>query len=437
MTASQRLRPACVAALGVVFISLACTTVIAQEAIVTRARERRPFRGLFGPGEREERRDPRMTFTLSTFAGVDADSRFAQDGVFDSDVQSGRFHQGANAALAFSRRRPRSQIALQLHTSLRYYPDLRRITTQKHSESLRVALTPTRRLAVQVAQSVSYSPTYQLALGHGSANDASRDLQTADIDYSVAKDEQLIHATSAVGTYTWDAARVLAVNYYFGYTDFFARPDYKEQRLAARYTRQLSRDFALRLGYGLGTAVSPGAPTTRTHDLDLGVNYQRSVLLTPRTAIGFASGSTVVSTGNARHFAVVGNARLSQILSSRWISELAYQRSVQTLDTLPRPYMTATLSGTVRGYAHRRVSARFTPSYTTGVALADESRTYRSSNSQTRVDVAVSRHWALYFEHVYYTFRFAPAPDLPPALAAGLNRHGVRWGLALWAPIIR
>ncbi|MEO8682070.1 MAG: hypothetical protein ABI665_23690, partial [Vicinamibacterales bacterium] len=72
----------------------------------------RPYRGLFGPAERDEVHPPQFVVGLSLYAGLDDSSRFATGGVADDTLQAGRLHQGATLSLGYVRRRPRSTIAV-------------------------------------------------------------------------------------------------------------------------------------------------------------------------------------------------------------------------------------------------------------------------------------------------------------------------------------
>jgi hypothetical protein len=408
------------------------------EAVASRTTSARAYRGLFGPTEEDELRPPALTLNLSVAAGVDDNTRFATGGVGDATLQGGRQHQGVQAVLAFVRRRPHSTVALDLSSAVRYYPSLRNIGTQKHSGAVSMELVPSRQVRLQFAQSASYSPSYQLALaGPQLADDAAGDLPAAGIDYSVARNKQMTYGSSAAATYAASAATELSFGYTGRYTNFFSTPDFHAQRAGGRFTRRLAAGVDLRLGYGFGTAGLSGRRATQHHDLDIGVNYGRQFLFSPRTSLGFTSGSTVILTPGGRQFPIIGSVQLRRRLAARWMGDISYTRGLQSIDTMAEPFLAGAVSGSVSGYLNSRTRLRITPSYAQGADVTDSARAYRSWTAETRADIALSHHWAIYAEHFYYHYQFAGAFELPGGLQAGLNRQGLRIGLALWAPVIR
>ena len=418
-----------VRALFVVAMVLACASASA-------AQTRRPYRSLFGPGERDEARADQFVLSMSAYSGLDDTSRFATGGVLDDQLQTGRVHQGGTMALAFLRRRPRVTVTAAGSSALRYYSSLNRIGTQKHSGGVGLNLLASRNLTFRFAQEASYSPSYQLALGHAPQQESPDVTFTpAGVDYGVGREKQITFGSAAGATYVWNSSRDLTLGYSLNYTNYFARSDFGMQQAAARFTQRLTSAVALRLGYGLGSGSMAGLRSAVHHDLDIGLAFNRSFSFSPRTSLGFTSGSTVISVDNQRHFELVGSVQLRRLLSRRWSSALEYQRGLTAVDSLPRPYVASTVNGDIGGFLGSRVKVSVQPRYSWGADIADANRTFHSVIAMTRVDTAVNRHWAIFAEHFFYDYQFAAAPDLPATLAAGMKRQGLRWGLALWKPL--
>ena len=412
------------------------TMVLACAAAPASAQTRRPYRALFGPGERDEARADQFTFAMTMYSGLDDTSRFATGALQDDGLLTGRAHQGGTMALAFLRRRPRATITASGSSAMRYYHSLNQIGTQKHTGGIGASLLASRRLTFRFSQEASYSPSYQLILGHAPLQDsADVSFAAASADYGVGREKQITFGSAAGGTYVWNESRELTFGYNLNYTNYFARPDFGLQQGAARLTQRLTSAVALRLGYGLGSGSQAGLRSAVHHDLDIGLALNKSFAFSSRTSVGFTSGSTVISIENQRHFELTGSVQLRRLLSRRWSSSLEYQRGLTAIDTAPRPFVANTLNGDMGGFIGSRVKVSVQPRYSWGADIADAKRTFHSVIGTTRVDTAVNRNWAIFAEHFYYDYRFAAAPDLPVTLTAGMTRQGLRWGLALWKPL--
>lgn len=423
------------------FTSSACalfvvTMVLACAVAPASAQTRQPYRSLFGPGESDEARADQLTVNMSVYSGLDDTSRFETGALQDDALLAGRAHQGGTMTLALLRRRPRATIVASASSALRYYHSLSRIGTQKHSGGFGASVLASRRLTFRFSQELSYSPSYQMTLGHAPQQESPDvTFAPANADYGVAREKQVTSGSAAGATYVWNEGRDLTLGYNLSYTNYFERSDFGMQLGAARFTQRLTSALALRLGYGLGSGSSAGLRSAVHHDLDIGLAFNKAFALSPRTSVGFTSGSTVISIDTQRHFELTGSAQLSRLLSRRWTSSLAYQRGLTQVDTMPRPYVANTLNGNLGGFIGSRVKVTVQPLYSWGADIADATRTFHSVTGTTRVDTAVSRNWAIFGELFYYDYRFAASPDLPAALAAGIKRQGLRWGLALWKPL--
>ncbi len=428
---------------GRLFVAFAAASIAVSPAIAAAQPAQsggglRPFRGLFGPREADERKPPRLTLAMSAYGGTEDNSRVAPGGdVFDETLQARRPYQGAQATLGYQRARPGSVFRADAASAFRYFPTLHRIGTQKHSGAFSLDLTPSTQWKVQIAQAASYSPYYQLQLGRNGQGAAAPDLAAAGADFSVSREKQMGYDSFGGATYTVSRSAEMAVGYGLRYSHFFDSPDFRSQRANARYTHRLTPDFSLRLGYGLTSAVQGNRAAVRNHDLDLGLGYGRSFSLSSRTAFTFSSGSSVVSSDGERHLVLTGSAALRRQLARRWSANLSYDRGVQVLENVPRPFTTGTLSGLVSGHFSSRVNLKFQPGYTLATDVADSRQRYHSYTSFTRLEAALAHNWAAYVEHFYYQYTFTGVSNVPAALAAGLDRQGVRVGLSLWAPLLR
>lgn len=394
------------------------------------------FRGVFGPTESEEKLHERLFLNLSVYGAADDGSAFATGTeIGDSALQAGRFYQGAQTQLAFRRERSRSMFSVDGSSALRYYPGLRDVTTSLHSGNVTVDLLTAPRWRVHLDGGASYSPYFQLQLGQPQV-DGPTMAAPAGQDFSVARQKVIGYGGGA--SVTWLPDRSSEVLFAGGgrYSQFLDGPDFAARSARVRYTRRLSRDFSLRLGYGDGVEGRNDAGYARVRNIDAGLNYSRGIVLSPGTSIGFSSGSAIVSTGGGQHFTMLGSAFLKHLVSPRWTAQAGVNRSLQSIPTTPRPFVTDTANGTLSGYLTRRATLRVVPAYAQGVDVALKSARYRSYSNQTRFEFAISRFWAISVEHFYYRYQFSAAADLSSGLPR-LTRQGARAGLTLWAPVVR
>jgi hypothetical protein len=403
---------------------------LAQSAPATR----RPYRGLFGPTEHDDGRPDRLDFTFSLYRAFDDNSRFVTDtDLVDGTLQAQRWYDGAQGSLSYRRTRPTSVITLDGSSTLRHYADLAGTTSGRHGGGVSMELRPRPRWRFQLSDSASYSPYFQLMPGQAAlgAADASGDA----IDYSVSRQPQMIYGSAGAATYVPARGAEITLNYGYRLTDFFEGSDFSQRSFGGRFTYALSRAVGLRLGYASGAETASGAAAIRHEDLDLGLDYGRSLAFSRRTSFTVSSGSTILSSEEGRHFRLTGSARLNHQVSAHWTSQIEFERGLQVIATAPRPYFATTVTGRVSGYSTRRLAVRWRPIYSSGAGVGDERATYRTASSELRAELAIGRHWAVYVEHFFYSYRFSPQAYVPAALGGGHTRNGLRAGLTLWSPL--
>jgi hypothetical protein len=390
------------------------------------------YRGLFGPTELEENLPERLFFTFSTYGAGDDSSALGGTDIADVTLQARRFYQGAQARFSMRRQRARSLINFEGTSALRYYPGLHGVTTSQHGGSLDAQLVRSPKLKFQLSAAGAYSPYYQFQPGQASV---AGPVPAPGQDFSVARQRTLNYGGLGAMTYSAGRYTEFVVNGGARYTQFLDAPDFISHSLGARVTHRVSRDFALVLGYSTGLQGRSGLPGTRTQNIDAGLNYAHGVWLSPKTSIGFSTGSAIVSALDGKHFELTGSAFVKQQLSPRWTAQVAVARGIQAVETSPRPFIGETINASLGGYFSRRLSLRLTPMFGHGTDVTVNGGSYRSFSNQARVEWAFSRFWAFYVEHYYFHYRTA-GPELPSELP-GLDRQGARTGITLWAPMVR
>jgi hypothetical protein len=389
------------------------------------------YRGLYGPTDVEDTLPQRLFFTFSTYGAADDSTVFAGGSdIADASLQAHRFYQGAQTRLSLRRQRARSLVNFDTSSAMRYYPGLHDVTTAQHGTTLETLFVLSPRLKVQFGGSGSYTPYYQVQPGQTSGL-----VPAPEQDFSVKRQKTLAYGGVGAVTFTPTRHSELIVNGGGRYTQFLGAPDFTSYSAGARFTERFSRDFALVLGYSSGSqGRSDGLPTP-VKNIDAGINYSRGLWLSPRTSLGFSTGSAIVAALGGQHFELTGSAYLKHQLSGRWTAQLAVTRGLQTIETAPRPFIGETVTGSFNGYFSRRIALRFAPTYSHGTDVATTLGSYRNFSNQARIEVAFSRFWAVYAEHFYYSYRTTGGVDI--GLLPGVDRQGVRTGLVLWAPLVR
>jgi hypothetical protein len=409
--------------LSVLMLVMACAVPATSAAAQTAgegsgtARPTRAYRGLFGPDDRDDRRPARWVLNGLVYIGADDTASLSGDSVLDEPLQSARMHEGVQVTLAYLRKRSRTTVTAELTSAVRHYPRLQSIGTQKHRGRLTAQWMATPRLVL-----------------HAGAPSGGELTTSGDIDYSVTRQKQMTFSSIAGATYAVSLARELSVSYSRQDTFFFAADDFHSQRAAFQLLHRLSPALQLRTGYALTAAALGRSDPVQHHDLDLGIDYSRAVVSSPRTAVGFTTGSSIVGGGGLQ---LTGGVHVRHLLAERWTSTVAWQRGLRSLEYLARPFAVDTVNGELSGFVNARVRLRVMPVWTRGQDAVTGDGTYRSTSNQVRVDIAATRHWAAYMEHFYYCYAFAGGAETPAFLARGMKRQGLRWGLTLWAPVAR
>jgi hypothetical protein len=293
---------------------------------------------------------------------------------------------------------------------------------------------------VQTAGTVSYSPFYQVAFGASPELPDGGQVAT-NPDYAASRQESMTYGSYFGARRTFSPTSSMNMSYELRYTQFLGAAQYADQRAQFRYSRAVSKNLALNLGFqqSAATPVSGSEqPAIYASNIDLGLGYSRSVF-SSRNTVSFSTGTSTVSTGGGRQFMFTGSARATRQVSRLWTAQLLYDRGVQVPDGSLTPFFSDTLTASISGYFNRRVMFRAFPSYARGTAgVGARSNPYDSLASTTRLEIGLGRRVAFYLEHFYYRYAFANNTDLPPMVAAGgLNRNGARVGLTLWTPVIR
>jgi len=402
-------------------------------------RPERPYGGLFGnPGSS----DRGQSLDLSWLFVGGYDDNVAADtsaGVEPSTMMQGMFTT-AGARAEYNARGERVTFGANAATAGRYYPEFHELSALDGSAGVNLAAKIGSAFSLTTTQNFRYQPYYQFGFLSG--------LVPSDPGITRSNDEVI----SALPSYDYDGSvevttrigrRSSVIADYGRRQTWF--PD-SEQRFFwqqgnARYLRNLTRNAAVRVGYGYGEAQNSvgnaGAPIIN-HMLDLGLDYQRALSFSRRTTFSFHSGSSVVKQDMGNHFVADADVNLTREIGRSWRASGDYHRGVQFVAGFADPLYADTVQFRFGGLINRRVDVNAVAGYSSGqVGLESDSGAYSTYTASASVRFALSRWVSFDTQYFYYRYGFANSVDLPFGFARNMNRNGLRIGLNGWLPIFR
>lgn len=407
----------------------------------------REYQGLFGP----DRTDPPGTHSLnleaSIYGGDEANQFSAGSGrLFDPRAEARGASTGIDADIAYSRRTERLSLSVAGGGGYRDYPSLKGMATGNGWLGVEFDAALNRRTRLRARQAMTYAPFYSpFALGSPSSLGWSNGVapllvlpgnagvvRRPVIDYegAFALTRALAPRTSLEASFQLTRGGLTEVGV-----------PVTDQAMGVSIRHRLNEHLTLRAGYAYRHAL-PGAGTSRpglfqAHDVDVGIDYQRPLSRSRRTAFGFRSASAAVPRRGGGEYRLLGSAYLQHDIGESWQVRADYSRDFQSILGVAVPSFSNAMTATAGGHAGRAVDVRLSASYLTGefVSLRG-ARTLNNVSAGARMRVALSRSVALFGQYFYYHYLFATQIDLPALTPQGIDRQGVRVGLTFWVPII-
>jgi hypothetical protein len=227
-----------------------------------------------------------------------------------------------------------------------------------------------------------------------------------------------------------------------------------ERSVAAVFGRTVGRDMLVQTIYtfhegrqAVGEQISP------LWSQDLQVSTEKTWRHTPfrRTTFSVAGGPSLFQQRTIgpvpadpelarldeteRLFRFVGTLSLDHDVSRTWSTRAWYRRGAGALDGV---FFSNTGGLDIRGRVGRRVTVTLSGGYTDGdIGLGFiAQRRYGTSFGVARLQVALARFVALNAQYYIYRYDFAGS-DVPEGFLRRIDRHGMRVGIVLWAPLRR
>jgi hypothetical protein len=209
----------------------------------------------------------------------------------------------------------------------------------------------------------------------------------------------------------------------------------------AGWSRQLNRDFRLRLGYGrehIRHAYTAGEPVIYEF-IDLGVDGDKPISLTRRTTLQFSTEMSVVKQPiTGRHYRLNGRAAVNTWLSRSWRAGVSYSRLTEFLPGFSQPLFSDNVGAGLSGLLGLRTELVASVSGGKGVFGTDASvfnnGRFTLASSSVQLNRALTRHFGVFGRHSFFYYR------MPPGVApvAPTNRLSVQTftvGISAWIPV--
>lgn len=423
---------------------------------------RRPYRGLFGAESENPNRTESLDLTASVFGGYDDNLTADATGgtAIDSRFQVSGYRVGMGANLSYSKQWERASFSAMGGSAFGYYPDVedsfevRDSFIGSYSGGLGFSAPLGERTTLRASQTAGYSPAYTLGvfpLLPGDIGDVQ--VPSPGLEQAIYTREGYTFSTNAELSRDLSSRSALAVFYDRRTSDFRQQSyDLRDQRMGFRVTQRVRKDLGVRLGYayraGQYNFQAAGEPV-RTHEIDVGIDYNRTFSFSRRTTLTFGTGSAIVvasdpeqgsSTGyvSGTHYRLLANATLNHEMGRSWNARLAYYRGVQYVAGFTQPLLSDSVTADVSGLISRRVEANVITSYSNGAAgfgAADNG--YATYAGAAGLRVAITESLAAFAQYIFQHYDFADGVALPPGFAPRLDRQGARVGLSVSVPLIR
>jgi hypothetical protein len=406
----------------------------------------RPYNGLFGGSQASSDRNP-GTLNLTLAQGYDDVVGTSIGSIGAPEASRAGQYTSLSADLGYGRRGRKVEFTSAAGSTARYYAAADQVTSLSYYADAGLSVQLMRRSQLTLNQSASYAPSYFSrlfpAVAPGPAS-AQVDSGQQPADYAADASEGYRNLSTALGlTHSLTRRDTLSFSGSFR-SSAFSGATISAYVVRGQFSRGLTRRAVLRVGYGYREAFwSYLDQRVRSHDIDLGVDYRRTLSFSRRTRLGFTFGSTLlrsplrdeITETTRLQYRAVSNAWLDHQFGRTWNASLKYERGVGVIDGLAEPVFTDGVSLNVGGLLNRRTTLSAIASYSAGEsAFTQGTPGFDTYMGAVRLGIAVSKSLSTFADYTYYSYDFSQATTLLDGAPEKLGRNALRVGLAFWTP---
>lgn len=397
---------------------------------------RNPFADLFGRApERTGREFTAIQFrsTAGAQVGQTLEEQFQQPDTVIPDGLSG----GADGTLSLDYVRDRVQIVGQGRYS---YQEFRRepaFGAPAFDTGVRADFKPTTRLSFHGGGHFTRSPFFQLMwLGPDRPGVVSPMDRSAIL---LMKNDTVEGSGGFTSNYTKRSSIDVSGVARRTRFEFLPQHDYSSVGGRAQWKRQMTRDLAIRAGYGreqLRQQAPEGDLLFVNELVDIGVDYSKSLSFARRTSFSFGTETSLLRENDGpRRFRLNGNVLLEHRFQRSWIVQLSARRATEFLPGFRAPVLTEHANLAVAGYLVKRLLLNLSADGGQGEVGFNDPRKFVSYTGDAKLTFAVTRHLGVFTQYLYYHYQNPPEPQtlfLLPQVA----RQAVSVGIQTWISIL-
>lgn len=307
-----------------------------------------------------------------------------------------------------------------------------------------------RRTRLAINEAFRTSPFYVVSLlPRQMTEEAAEPIAAPELagDYAVLRRKTSSLTSTAMVTHL--LARHTSVAFSYGFDQSHTvDSDFRTQYVRASLSQYLGRHAIAHAGYGRrivdrqGLPASNGPSAESSHDIDLGVDYNRALSFSRRTKVVFTTGSAIVPVEYGPHqFRFLGTASLQHQMGRTWQASLNYGRNLEFVETFAEPLLSDTAAFHLTGRFNRRLDLTISANVSKGaVGFVTEdpaSHGYGTYTGSARLQWSISRLVTGFGEYFAYGHTFGSGVQIPLGFGREMQRSEFRVGLAVWAPLIR
>jgi hypothetical protein len=429
---------------------LTCGPAAAQES-----RPGRPYRGLFGPEERNAARVLSVNGQIGS--GYETGLLVERRQIDEIDLHFGNssFFEGESVfslfagGISYVDHTDRLDFNAAFQSTARDYSRFAMVSSHTASTGLTARLG--RRTTVSGFGTASFQPwgavIYSGALtdpAFGQVVAPTRQIPVLDGSYKT-------YASGASIAQQVSRRSTVSAGYAYDLADYSGLAgDYQHQEAWLRYMQGLTRNLGWHAGYSYSEArfrdQLPGS-RARGRGFDLGVDYNRSLSLTRRTQFGFRTGMAAVDSNveqptgfQGTQYSATGGAWLNHEIGRTWDAAVSYNRNIAFFESLRAPYFYDAVNVGLSGLMSRRVGLRASAGATYGnvgrTTGTGESNRFVTGVANAALTIALSRYTAVAAQYAFIVYSLDDANAFWTQYAPQMTRHVALVSLTAWVPII-
>ncbi|MET0213177.1 MAG: hypothetical protein ABW292_09250 [Vicinamibacterales bacterium] len=397
------------------------------------------------------------------------DTDASQDVLFPSpgQLQPEGYSAWGVGSLNYIRRYARGELQAVASSAVRYLPDFQEFHSVMHTGGVSIAASLPHRFGLKANAALAYSPSYLYSLFPTlpSASDAQPVLDYSDpydldpsssysSNSSIALERRISRRSTisvladfvSTNFSNESAAEIPEIP-----TEITTRPDLTVYSIGGRFSRNISRDGALSVGYTYRTGEFGYrvGRTTASHSINFGANISRPISGSRRVTLSMTVGGTAVDVPEdfaqfdvVRQYRFDAEASASYPISRTWQLRGSYTRGLQYVAGLPRPVFADGFTGEFNGRVLRRIDILGRVSRAAGQSIVTRDSLLDTYTGELKVTYLVTRELNAYVNYIHYTFDSGGELDTPQiplvtGIPADLKRDTIHVGLAWQVPAFR